>query len=93
MPTLALSTGSQRFLHRLRRGDRRQAVRVRATLERLRAGDQITGTRRLTGNRRGQYRACVGKLRILYEPAGDTVHVITIDYRRSAYGGGAGHAN
>lgn len=93
MPAVQLSTAARRSYTRLRRGDRRQAERVRIALAQLRAGQQPPGARRLTGDRTGQSRASVGKLRILYESAGVSVRVLAIGYRRDVYGGGAGHSN
>lgn len=91
MPVLQLSRDARRALAALRRGDRRQADRVRAVLHTLRAGRPVPGARRLHGPRTGQTRIPVGKLRVLTEPAGGAVHVVAIGYRRDIYGGG--HSN
>ncbi|MFF1733775.1 type II toxin-antitoxin system RelE/ParE family toxin [Streptomyces sp. NPDC058247] len=93
MPAVNLSRNARRSLAALRRGDRRQVERVHTVLRTLRAGRPIPGARRLTGDRAGQSRVMIGKLRLIYEPAGESVRVLTIAYRRNAYGGGSGHSN
>jgi mRNA interferase RelE/StbE len=67
----------------LNRADRRLLVRIINKIESLQ--DNPGAGKPLVGNHKGEFSLRVGSYRIVYEPAGNTIHILTIKHRKHVY--------